>query len=58
MNIYQMNGFDSRRDYLESLAFDYDLEIEDVFNIAGLLGPSEDFDGLLSELDEIAYGME
>lgn len=57
MNIYQKHGFDSRRDYLESLAFDYDLEVEDVFNIAGLLGPSEDFDGLLSELEDVAQGM-
>lgn len=54
MNIYQKHGFENRRDYLESLAFDFDLEPEDVFNIAGLLGPSEDFDGLVSELEDLA----
>lgn len=57
MNVYQKHGFDNRRDYLESLAFDYDLDVEDVFNIAALLGPSEDFDGLLSELEDVAQGM-
>lgn len=50
MNIYQENGFQNRRDYLESLSEEYDRET--VFALAGVLGPSEDFDGLVTMLED------
>lgn len=54
MNDYQANGFASRRDYLESLAQEYDREA--VFTLAAMLGPNEDFDGLITSLeDEFDY---
>jgi hypothetical protein len=54
MNIYQENGFANRRDYLENLALDYGMDKTEVFTIASLLGKDEDFDGLVSMLDDHA----
>jgi hypothetical protein len=53
MNVYQENGFDSRKDYLLSLCEEYDRDT--VFMLAALLGPSEDFDGLVTSLEDDAY---
>lgn len=52
MSIYTENGYKSRRDYLESLADDFGLDLETVLMAASLLGPSEDFDGLVCALDD------
>jgi hypothetical protein len=54
MNIYTDNGYENRKDYLLMLADDYDIDIETVSAIAGLLGRSEDFDGLLTALEDCA----
>jgi hypothetical protein len=54
MNIYKENGYDSRKDYLTCIADDYGLEVADVFTVASILGSSEDFDGLLSSLEDMA----
>ena len=56
MSIYTDEGFKNRRDYLENLADDMGLEVETVFMLADLLGPSEDFDGLVTSLEDIADG--
>lgn len=53
MNIYIENGFESREDYLESLAEDYGYE--ETYAVAELLGPGEDFDGLISSLEELSF---
>ena len=54
MNDYTANGFANRREYLESLCEDYDRET--VYALAGILGASEDFDGLVTALeDEFDY---
>jgi hypothetical protein len=50
MNPYQENGFNSRREYLEDLAEEYDRD--KVFALASILGPNEDFDGLLTALED------
>lgn len=47
---YQANGFSCRHDYIESLCEEYDPET--VIALADLLGPSEDFDGLISALED------
>ena len=47
-NIYQQNGFTSRQDYLENLAEEYG---DVVFDLAEILGEIEDFDGLITELE-------
>lgn len=55
MDIYRENGYDDREDYLSCLAEEYDLDLEDqVRPIADLLGPGEDFDGLVAMLEDIS----
>lgn len=54
-NIYKANGYGDREDYLSCLAEDYGLSLEEVVRpLAELLGPSEDFDGLISSLEDEA----
>ncbi len=52
MSVYEENGFTSRKEYLESLAEDYDIDYEDVEMLAATLGATEDFDGLLTALED------
>lgn len=55
MSIYRNNGYDNREDYLSCLAEDYGLDLENVVRpIADLLGPDEDFDGLVAMLEDEA----
>lgn len=51
-NVYTENGYKNRRDYLEYLADEYDVSLKEVQALAGLLGPDEDFDGLLTSLED------
>lgn len=50
-NIYKEEGYESREEYLKFLAEDYDIEYAKVKEFAMMLGPSEDFDGLISALE-------
>lgn len=52
MNEYTAQGFADRRAYLESLCDEYPRAI--VFALASVLPPSEDFDGLLTALEDAA----
>lgn len=52
MNIYEDNGYENRKDYLECLSEDYGVPLDVVLNLAGLLGKSEDFDGLVIALED------
>jgi hypothetical protein len=54
MTIYQENGYASRRAYLDSLAEDMGLDRDTVYLMAMMLGPSEDFDGLVTSLEDYA----
>ncbi len=47
---YAEDGFSSRYDYLLDLADCYDHDV--VFMLADLLGPEEDFDGLVVMLED------
>jgi hypothetical protein len=51
-NAYTANGYESRRDYLESLCQEYDRHA--VYAMADMLGESEDFDGLITALEDYA----
>ena len=51
-NKYKANGFKDRMEYLESLADEYDTDIETVLFMAEVLGPSEDFDALVTSLQD------
>jgi len=52
MNYYIDNGFKNRKHYLNSLAEDFELDRETVYMMADLLGESEDFDGLITSLED------
>lgn len=56
MSIYTDNGYKNRRDYLESLADDIGVELNTVLALADMLGPTEDFDGLVTGLQDYADG--
>jgi uncharacterized protein YlaN (UPF0358 family) len=45
-----------REEYLRCLAEDFGLTVEIVFAVAELLGEEEDYDALLTELEEISNG--
>lgn len=53
MNIYQENGYKNRNDYLTELAVEYDVELNMVLELADILGPEEDFDGLVVGLQDL-----
>jgi hypothetical protein len=50
MNEYQINGYANRKEYLESLCEEYDRTI--VYALANMLGPNEDFDALVTSLED------
>ena len=54
MSIYIQEGYKSRRDYLDTLATDFGLDRSTVYALAGILGPNEDFDGLICALEDAA----
>ena len=56
MSIYKDNGFVNRDNYLQSLSEDYNVDLETVYALANLYGPTEDFDGLVNELDSLSGG--
>lgn len=58
MSVYTENGYKNRRDYLECLADDYGVEYSIVANLAGLLGSSEDFDGLVTALEDYSESLD
>ena len=53
-NVYQANGFKNRKEYLSDLADQYGVPEYVVFSIAEMLSESEDFEGLIVELEEHA----
>lgn len=52
MDKYQERGYANRQDYLQRLAIDYEAPIDVVLAAAELLGPSEDFDGLINAIED------
>ncbi len=51
-DVYQMNGYRNREDYLRYLAEDSCRGLKHVEMLADLLGEDEDFDGLVSALED------
>ena len=52
--IYIENGYRNREDYLRRLASQYGVEFDLVEAVADMLGPNEDFDGLVVALEDAA----
>ena len=56
MSVYTENGYKNRKDYLNSLSEEYEVDIETVYMMAGVLGEEEDFDGLVTSIqDGVGY---
>jgi hypothetical protein len=54
MSIYTEHGYYSRADYLQDLAAETGIPLYVVETLADLFGPSEDFDGLVTALEDYA----
>lgn len=53
---YAEDGYDNRYDYLMGLADDYGVDPETVIMLADLMGGEEDFDGLVSMVQDQTGG--
>lgn len=56
-NVYVENGYNSRDHYLRSLAEENGVDEDVVFVLASTYGPAEDFDGLVTAVEDIADEM-
>ena len=54
-SVYQAHGFSNRDEYIASLSEEYGAELVDA--LTSIMPPSEDFDGLISELED-NFGLE
>ena len=54
MNDYTAQGYNSRKHSLECLADDFGVSFSTVCAMAAMLGPNEDFDGLVTALEDYA----
>lgn len=57
IDVYAEHGYKSREHYLSSLAEEFGLDEEVVYMTANLYGPNEDFDGLVTTLQDYAEGL-
>lgn len=53
--IYKLKGYANRAAYLQGLAEENGLELDIVLAISDMLGPYEDFDGLVSMIEDATY---
>lgn len=58
MSIYTDNGYQDRADYLRGLAEDTGIPLDMVEVAADILGPNEDFDGLVTTLEDEAQQLD
>ena len=49
---YQEHRYENRNDYLKGLADEYGVPESDVLALAGLFGEEEDFDGLVTAVED------
>ncbi len=49
---YQADGATDRFGYLENLAADHGVTFETILTLSDVLGPDEDFDGLVTTLED------
>lgn len=45
-----------RKEYLKELALEYDVNFSDVLFLASLLGETEDYDGLVTSVQDLSEG--
>jgi hypothetical protein len=54
MNIYKEHGYKDRNDYLLAMSEEYDVNIDAVTALAWVYWPEEDFDGLVTALEDMS----
>ena len=52
-NVYIENGFENRKEYLHFVAEEYGVDWSTVYAVANALGSGEDFDGLISSIQDM-----
>ena len=52
MSIYIDNGYKNRTDYLKQVGDEYGADYSTVLELSSVLGPDEDFDGLINALED------
>ena len=55
INPYVEAGYANRNEYLKGLAYEYNIPVHVVFDLASVLGKDEDFDALVTEIEDYAY---
>ena len=55
MDVYQKIGYKDRDDYLTRTAETFGIDSYVVCCLADVLGENEDFDGLITELEDLEY---
>ena len=55
LECYLEYGAENRAEYLSMLADEYDVPLSTVRALAGILGPEEDFDGLVTSLEDLDF---
>lgn len=53
--VYVENGYAGREEYLQGLSTEFGIGYDLVAVVADMLGPAEDFDGLVSTLEDFTY---
>lgn len=53
LNVYQEHGYYNREDYLRCMSEDWNIPFTTVKMLADMLGPNEDFDGLVTALEDV-----
>ena len=56
-SIYKEHGFSNRQEYLNSLAEEYGCSLYLVTSLSDMFGEAEDFDGLVSALNDFEMGV-
>ncbi len=56
-DIYKENGYENRQDYLKCLSEDEGVPLDVVLALADILGPNEDFDGLVTAIQDAALAL-
>jgi hypothetical protein len=51
-SVYVENGYKNRDDYLTQLSEEYEIDLDIVYELAEANGPNEDFDGLITSLED------
>ena len=54
MSVYTQYGYNNRTQYLMSISEEYGVDLGTVYAVASMLGENEDFDGLLTSLEDYA----